>query len=816
MAKLSALLMALTLVIGASAGPVAAGSAGTPVGTATIIRDEAGVPHVYANRVYDLFRGYGYAVGQDRLFQLEMSRRSTQGTVAEVLGAGFVAFDKDARSAADPDSIRDQLAALPREDRDIFDGYAAGLNEWLDRIATDPGRLMPKQFLDYGFAPSRWTAFDVAMVWVGTMAYRYSDTTAEVANYRVLSQLVAELGPQLGQATFEQVQWLEDPLAPTTVPRTSAVILPGRSGSAPGHLKPIDPQLRDSGLDAMRRNGGGEWPDLAPVSSNLWIVGKDRAVGAKSIMLNGPQFQWFNPGYVYGIGLHGAGYDFTGQTPFAYPAVIFGTNREISWGATAGPLNLVDAYQEQLDPANPRRYLFGGVYREMQVRLETIRVKGAADVSHEVLRTVHGPVTSIDPVNGTAYSKRRAYAGLEIQSLLAWVRLAKAHNFDEFRSLAAQFAITINWYYADKKGNIGYVSPGRLPDRPVGQDVRLPALGDGSMEWRGFLAPEANPMAYNPAQGYLANWNNQSAPGFNNDYGNWSVVDRDQELVGAFSERDRWTPEQMWALNERVSFVDLNLRCLRPYLAQAEAGLAADDPLRADIRRLLLWDGQTRDRDRDGSYDGPEPAMMRAWLPVLIQRVLADDLPSGVLAGYLSGIYLSTPVETRASIRPAAGLKLVYNAFLGPRAGVPQHVDFLDGQTPEQMVTTSLRDALAALRATSGDDPAGWLAPTAAMAYSYRNFLGVPQAGADEQLVGPEYANRGTANHLAVLGAGQDRLCLVAPPGQSGFVAADGTRSPYYADQLTLFAEFGCRDAHLSRRAVQQHTTSVVSLPPSR
>ena len=72
----------------------------------TIKRDDDGVPHVYARTTFDLFRGYGYAVAQDRLFQMEMSRRSTQGTVAEVLGPDFLEFDKGTRSGFDPRSIR--------------------------------------------------------------------------------------------------------------------------------------------------------------------------------------------------------------------------------------------------------------------------------------------------------------------------------------------------------------------------------------------------------------------------------------------------------------------------------------------------------------------------------------------------------------------------------------------------------------------------------------------------------------------------------------------------------------------------------------
>ena len=95
----------------------------------------------------------------------------------------------------------------------------------------------------------------------------------------------------------------------------------------------MSPTLRDLTEVQASRNGGGGWPSGQPSSSNLWIVGASKTLGAKSILVNGPQFQWFNPSYVYGIGLHGAGFDVAGNAPFAYPAVIFGTQTTRSRGA---------------------------------------------------------------------------------------------------------------------------------------------------------------------------------------------------------------------------------------------------------------------------------------------------------------------------------------------------------------------------------------------------------------------------------------------------------------------------------------------------
>ena len=80
--------------------------------------------------------------------------------MAEGLGASMVAFDKSIRGNFSPERIQRQLAALPASDRQVLDGYAAGMNAWLARVRTQPGQLMPKEFNDLGFAPADWTAYD--------------------------------------------------------------------------------------------------------------------------------------------------------------------------------------------------------------------------------------------------------------------------------------------------------------------------------------------------------------------------------------------------------------------------------------------------------------------------------------------------------------------------------------------------------------------------------------------------------------------------------------------------------------------------------
>lgn len=790
------------------------GGIAVPAGKVTIKRDSYGVPHVYANDVRGLFHGFGYAVAEDRLFQMEMARRAVLGTVSEVMGPSYVALDKGSRAGFTPDSIRAQMARLSPDDKAIFEGYAAGFNARVNEVLAAQATLLPKQFVDAGFRPKAdWTGYDVAMIWVGTMANRYSNVSSEVANLRLLEQLRKARGDVAGRQLFDQIRWVEDPLAPTTVPRAGAraqaAALPSGS-DAIARLAPVSPELlvARNDIDAARRGVAEPW--TRPIASNLWVAGPSKTTDGSTVFINGPQFNWFNPSYVFGIGLHGAGFDVTGNTPFAHPVVLFGTNGKIAWGATAGPLDVNDMYQEKLNPANPHEYLFNGAMRPMTRRTEVIKVKGQPDQSVDVYATVHGIVTNFDLPNGTAYSMKRSWDGYELESLLGWIHSMQAKNWDQWLAQASRVAITINWYYADTDGNIGYVSPGRLPIRPATQDIRLPAVGDGSMEWLGIRPFSEDPKTYNPAQGYIANWNNQSAPGAVSDGGNYSVVDRVREFTARLEAKPRLTPDELWALNRTTAYADTNARYLVPFAVEATRNLPAADPARRAASMLADWNMLNEDPSERGVYDSPATTLMMNWLPILYRKVLADDLPPEVFAAYAGNGYAG---DTQvASIRPGNGMKLVYNALLGPKAGVPQTYDFFNGEDKNAVLRATLAQAMAELQTRYGSDTAKWRTPVVKHAFLTSNFIGAPQAGADELLTLPSFMNRGSQNDKVVLGAKGVTLCTAAPPGQSGFVAPDGRKSAHYADQMQLFKDFGCKSEALTPADVDRRAESTKQL----
>jgi len=781
--------------------------AAAPISAAeiTIIRDEHGTPHVYAGNTYGVFYGYGYSIAQDRLYQMEMAKRSTQGRVSEVLGSEYLDFDIATRSNYDPTSIMSQLALLSEDDRNVFDGYAASMNEWIDQISASPETLLPKQFSDNDFLPQHWTGFDVVMIFVGSMGNRFGDYNTELENLQLLNGLVDLHGENAGWDIFNQLNPLYDPTAPTTVPKlqSSVTEIPKLDNEWVRNLASLDFDFPIADTE------------MNQAFSNMVIVGGDKTEDANAILLNGPQFGLYTPAYTYSIGLHGAGFDLVGNSPFGYPAVLFGYNEDIGWGSTWGAADVVDIYREILNPNNHAEYLFMGEYLPFERRTEIIRIKNESDLEIEVLKTVHGLVVLVDGDNDVAYSKKRTWAGRELDTLLGWVDSTKASNHEEWIAQAARSAMNINFYYADKEGNIAYALTGSYPNRKMMHDNRLPASGAGDMEWAGRIPFSENPQVYNPETGYIANWNNR--PGGSNlsnpdeFWYSWTRADRVEVITNLIEAQESFNAEEIRQLVADTSMIDPNARYFLPLIEHAIADLDDDDPIREIANKLIDWDLFSRDLDSDGFYDNVATIIFQTWLPLMVEAVIGDDL--GAYFPMFAGTGYPQVNIFDSGMNISVGTKVLYEALLGEESGVEQAYDFLNGHDPLVLIRDTLQASLSQLNARFGSNIDDWQFPVAIASFSNRNFLNIPQAGEDEIVSLSIFMNRGTENNQVIFDLdGEVTGFEVVPPGQSGFIDPNGTKSKFYGNQLDFYDTFQYKQTWLDFEDINAHADSIIHL----
>jgi penicillin G amidase len=478
------------------------GTVEAPFTGVTITRDAFGVPNVHAGNDRDLWKGVGYAMAQDRLVQLELFRRATQGRLAEVLGEDRLESDIVARrDYYTIPELRRLTAKLPAQLRARFSAYAEGINAWIAKTKADPS-LAPKEFalLQLDMAP--WRTVDSASIGVQLARTIPSDDGAELDNWAALRKL--------GPKRFAKLLPLRRKDQVATIPASE-----GRFPSTPGRTRK-DERIGYKRSRAFLRSVRA--PKAAATSaalvhggSDAWVV---RGSGSRSWLFHGPQLGFEIPEQLAELEVHRPGLDARGVTPPGLPLVGIGRNDHIAWAMTSSLSDDDDLYAERL--AGRERYRFKGRVRKMKCRTATFKVAGKPSVKRRLCRTLHGPVQARS--RRTAFARKYAIWRHEMDTLVGLARLNEADTVQQAQRALTKVSWTENTTVADDQGNIGFFAGGRLPNKPKRWDERLPFPGTGKAEWRGLLKVRQRPHVINPAQGWLANWNNMPSVG-------WTVGD---------------------------------------------------------------------------------------------------------------------------------------------------------------------------------------------------------------------------------------------------------------------------------------------------
>jgi penicillin amidase len=564
----------------------------------TITRDAYGVPSVRAGSDRDAWFGAGYAVAQDRLVELELFRRSTQGRLAEVLGESRLAGDIVARrDYFTRGELRRMLRRLPAAHRARFDAYAEGVNAWLARVRADAS-VRPQELSLLNLTPAPWTPVDSAAIGVQLARTVPSGEGRELENWRALRAL--------GARRFARLLPLRQRKPVVTVPASE-----GRFPSQPGRSR------RDErrGFAESRRFLSGLTPPRAPASATAARAGRlparggsmhyaFRGPGGRAFLFNGPQVGFSIPELFVELEVHAPGLDVRGATAPGVPVIAVGHNGRIAWGITSGLGDDDDLYVERL--AGRERYRFKGRTRRMDCRTETFRVAGASSERRRFCRTVHGPV-QLRQGRRTAYARRYAIWGREIDVMRGLSALNAAGSVAEAGRAARLLTWNENLLVADDAGHIGWWHPGRLPLRPRRWDERLPYPGTGQAEWRGFLSWRAHPQVVDPPQGFIANWNNMPSAAWTNGDSpdperNAGPLHRGAYLQGVVA-RVAATPgyEALKGIDREIGTTAQQRILLDARLRAADA--AATGAAKSVLATIVAWDGNYDRTDRAGTVD---------------------------------------------------------------------------------------------------------------------------------------------------------------------------------------------------------------------
>src|SRR5574340_1323799 len=93
-----------------------------------VIRDRWGVPHIYARNQDDLFFAQGFVAAQDRLWQLDLWRRTAMGELSEVVGPSAVDRDTFARLLRCRGDMEAEWRSYAPDARRIAEAFTRGMN----------------------------------------------------------------------------------------------------------------------------------------------------------------------------------------------------------------------------------------------------------------------------------------------------------------------------------------------------------------------------------------------------------------------------------------------------------------------------------------------------------------------------------------------------------------------------------------------------------------------------------------------------------------------------------------------------------------
>ncbi|MFT5223007.1 MAG: penicillin amidase, partial [Glaciecola sp.] len=532
-----------------------------------IRRDRWHVPHIEAATSDDAWFGLGYAVGQDRAFQITSYQRVVRGTLSALAGKDGLPIDRFSRRVGFAHRAGKVLQAQDAQTRAALEAYARGATAGM--TAGVPVR--PHELALLRGQVQEVTATDVVGVMLLFAFSLAANWDSELAR---LSVLVHD-----GEEALRKVSPSPDPRLPVTSP--------------PGTLmgKVIDRLAGDMALlsEALPLEG----------ASNNWALAGSRTASGKVLVANDPHLTASTPAYWYLAHVSTPDWSVAGASLVGAPSIVAGHNGHAAWSVTAGRTDSTDLFLEQIDGTRLRDEDHPDGWAQGVVRREVIEVRAAlpgrppTSVIEEVLEGPRGPI--IGPaIDGAPDAIAMSATWWDEQPVRGFLDLATARDFSDIQSAFATWPMHLNVVYGNDEGQIGWHLVGTLPIRRSGNgSVPLPGWKAG-VGWRDTRLQGGDlPFEVDPAGGILATANNPptvDSPGGHNLGVDFADAYRLQSIHAALDARHDWTVADVQSLQRQT--VTGPWAQLAPHLLGADA---SGHPSAARAQRLLHdWDGDVR------------------------------------------------------------------------------------------------------------------------------------------------------------------------------------------------------------------------------
>lgn len=572
-------------------------SLSTRHGTARITRTHEQLLTIDAATDAAAYHAQGYATADQRLWQLELSRRLAGGRLSEMLGNHSLSTDRFQRKL-NLRSLAERSMALHAKDaeRPLLQAYVDGINQRLRSTL-----ILPPECIALRHRPAPFGLIDVYLI--AHLKYFINSAWQFELHHTVVSNaLDGDKAADLF-CTFDETG--------------------GRAPPVSGELRIQFASELQALLEAARNALEHLGLDSPDIGSNAFAISGSRTKSGLPLLANDPHMGLVNPGFNMFFhlrsqqGLNVCGSNFPGG-----PGIVVGRNQDIAWGLTGAMMDNQDLYWGEVDlVARQVRTPLG--WEPLRHQRECIVVRGEPTHEMDVYACEHGHLLHARQGIGLFLKWPALDGDLGSISLHS---LNRASNWQEFRQGMTELkncpGVAV---YADRHNHIGAQIYGLMPQRSQGREAAgslvLP-LHEARWQWQGYVAPEALPHTFDPPDGLIVHAN-QFIPEF---LGDTYISNRWHSPARALRIRELLSTKPAFCASDLADMQDDQVDVFaRTWLPRLLATLPQAELAPACLRS---WAGNTQETDA--------ALLFERWIDELAQRVLRRHLPDRQALDYVN------------------------------------------------------------------------------------------------------------------------------------------------------------------------------------
>jgi penicillin amidase len=472
-----------------------------------ILFDDRMIPHVFAKNDHDVYYAQGYVTAMHRLWQMDFQTRFAAGRISEIVGKKAIEVDRYQRRMGMVYGAENSLQGMMEDpqSKEMILAYTQGINDYIHSLSNSK---LPIEYKLLDFKPEDWTPIKCAL-----LLKQMSAVLAMGSDEFYMTNILKKFGPEITKDLFPDYPFKESPIIPV---------------GTKWDFTPLPIPPTPTGYTEMLTGNIKTKQKVEGIGSNNWAVSGAKTASGYPILANDPHLDLSLPSIWYQIQLHSPGLNTYGVSLPGAPGVIIGFNQHIAWGVTNVAADVLDFYQIKFKDNDHQEYWYNNSWKKTKMRLEKIKIRGAADEVDTVFYTHQGPVV---------YFQRPKYGkadNVPIGSALRWIahdksnelktfyNLNRGKNYADYRKALTYYtAPAQNFVFASTDNDIAITPNGKFPLKWKDQGKFILDGADPDNDWQGWIPAAQNPTVKNPPRNFVSSANQSSTDPSYPYYINW-------------------------------------------------------------------------------------------------------------------------------------------------------------------------------------------------------------------------------------------------------------------------------------------------------